>query len=356
MTTITRHLAALFLAAALAACAEQPNAPVVEPRSVGNVAMLGYDRPGGVDRYQWMGRFYTDETALHAALEAEMNAQIDAILAEEKPSDKTLRVVLPDADDNEQGVGRFYHRLDEWRLEALRRSGLFADFAVETTLLRETTPQGRDFVLYRSKSGWRLKDSQGRMLRLLVAPNAQSFVEAVKKAMTELAGDMDYLSATMVDGGVLYSYRGKEYTGVRGLRAAFERQLAEDEKQVVATTSVLAGTALVVLPRDSRGFTAGLENDATWQNAVPGMDAFQRFLDRRAGAFLSRSGLFRNVRVVTADWAVPEQGNYDWVFWRQPGSHDWMMRPKDGVAFSDAMPIVAASFAEDLRAKLTQPR
>lgn len=356
MTTFAKHLSTLVLAATLAACADQPPPQVVDPRSLHSVAMLGHDRPAGMDRFQWMGRSYSDEASLTAALEAEMAAQLAAIAPEEKPTEKTLRVVLPAADDSELAVGRFYHRLDELRLEALRQSGLFADFQIETLLPRETTAQGRDYVLYRSKSGWRLKDAQGRMVRLLVAPNAQAFVQAVKQAMTDLAGDMDYLGSQMVDGAVVYSYRGREYTGLRGLRAAFDRQLAEDEKQVAATSAPLANSILMVLPRDSRGFTAGLENDPAWQNALPGMDAFQRYQDRRAGAFLTRSGLFKTVRVVTADWAEPEQGNYDWVFWRQPGSHDWMMRPRDGVAFSDAMPLLPASFAEDLRAKLTRPR
>lgn len=356
MKTFTKHLPALVLAAVLVGCANPETAPRFGAVTEGDVARLAHERINRVDYYEWMGRRFVDEAELIAALEARMGEQIAAVAPQEQLAGKTLRVVLPPPAPSELGVGRFYHRLDELRLDALRQSGLFADFQVEAVSLRDPGAEGRDFLLYRAAGGWRMKDAQGRMVRLLAASSASAFVTLVNNAVTDLSGDMDYLGSMPVEGGMVFNFRGKEYTGLRGLRAAFDQQLALDEKRVVAVNAPLADTALVVLPRESRGFTAGLQNDPRWRDALPGMDAFQRYQDRRSGLFVARSGLFKSVRVVTADWAEPEQGGNDWVFWRLPGQQEWMMRPKDGVAFSESMPSSAETFAQDLRTKLTQPR
>jgi len=359
MTRFTKHLTALVLAAMLASCANPETTPRYGTQTQDNVSRLAYERVNGVDYYEWMGRRYLSEAELIAALESHMADQISAITPEEQPSDKTLRVVLPPPNGLDRGVGRFYHRLDELRLDALRKSGLFTDFQVETVTTRDPGAEGRDFVLYRANGVWRMKDTQGRSLRLLAAGNAPAFVIMVKDALTDLTGDLDSLSAIPLEGGVAYNFRGKEYTGLRGLRSAFDNQLAEDQKRIVGVTPSLADSALVVLPRDTQiasGLTQKLEKLPRASETLPGAEAFQRYRDRRAGQFIAGSGLFKTVRVVTADWAEPEQGAYDWVFWRQPGQHEWMMRPKDGTAFSEAMPDKPESFAEDLRTKLTQPR
>lgn len=357
---------ALALAAVLAACSapvEKPGAPTLaqaQGRGVeNNVGYLGYMRVDGVDHYQWRGRRYVGEDELIKDLEQRLGSEIAAVTPETEHSGKTLRVVLPAAMDAERGVGRFYHRLDELRLDALRQSALFADFQVEDLSLRDPDMEGRDFVLYRYANAWRLKDGRGRMIRLSAATSAAAFVNLVKKAREDLSGDMEYLGAQAMGKDVIFSYHGKEYGGLRGLIAAFDALLAEEHKQVVAVTPPVGDKALVVLPRHpGRGIPVLRDDGAPhlWSNSVPGISAYQRFLDRRVGTFVTASGLFKTVRVVTDDEGEPPQGDYDWVFWHVPGQNEWQMRGKDGVILSADMPAAPESFAGELRAKLTQPR
>lgn len=365
-----KSLFALALAASLTACAAPEEKPatlaetLAEARAEGrsienNVGYLGHMRVDAVDHYHWRGQRYVGEDELIRDLETRMAGEIAAVIPETEPSGKTLRVVLPAALEAERGVGRFYRRLDELRLDALRKSAVFAEFQVEDLASRDPDAEGRDFVLYRYANVWRLKDGQGRMIRLPAAASADIFVTQVKKALEDLSGDMEYVSATDMGKGVVFSYHGKEYGGLRGLTAAFDSLLSEEQKRVVGVTPSLADKALVVLPRHPGRRVPVLRDEALmrlWSRSVPGFFAYERYRDRRIGNFIAASGLFKTVRVVTDDQDEPRQDDYDWVFWHVPGQKEWFMRGKDGVVLSAVMPATPESFAEDLRTKLTPPR
>lgn len=307
--------------------------------------------------WKWRGRLFDDVGELDAAMARRLGAEVEDIRPA-ADSGRTLRVVLPDPVAEDGAIGRLSHRLDLARVEGLRRSALVGEPTVETAPARDPGPEGHDFVLYRAGKAWRIKDGQGRVLRLPAMDAVRDFVGGVERAMVALAGPLDDLAVVPVAAGVVYGFGGREFAGLRGLTAEFEQRLEQVGRQVVAVPP-LAARALVVLPRDSRVSQA--EVDALLAAGMPvqalaGHHALRRFHDRRVAALVAASGLFQAVQVVTSAESEPAQGAYDWVIWRRPGEAEWMMRAQGEIALRVAMPGSADGFALDLRALMTQGR
>lgn len=350
-----RKTACLLSLALLSACAGNGSRHAAQTE--GHSGVLVHERIAGIDHYDWRGGRFASEAALMAAADERLAAEVAAV----KPrasSGRRLRVVLPPPPDRELAIDRFYYRLDQARVEALRRSGLFDDVTVEATASRDPGVEGRDFVLFRAGDVWKIKDARDRRLRLLVAPDANAFVAHVENALKDFAGELDWLGVTPVKGGVVYQYQGREYSGLRALKVALDGQRRGDEARLVRASHPLGGRVLVVLPADSRSALSlggKMPEQSPFAQGLQGFDAFQRHSDRRVGAFVAASGLFDAAEVVTSA-AEPDSSSHDWVLWRRPGDAKWLARPRGGRAAELAMPDDPATFADQLHAALTPLR
>jgi|GEM_PF-3597748 len=303
------------------------------------------DRLGAPVSYQWAGQTFTTSDLLLKAVDQRLALESAKVTAQPQVAN-SLRVVLPATYSGPYGVSEGTRRQDLARIDAVRAAGLFKSLRVEYADVSSAVPKGRDFVLFKDGSGWRLRDTQDRESMVTDGDNTLAgFVTQVAHAVADVQGDLDFLRVVLNRPGHSgIFFRGQEYKDLASLNDAFDGYNAEQVKLVKPSDQPLVGRALVIVPTMTSDKMRFSERLADLEAA---RKAYMLSRDKRIARFIAAAKLFTAVEVDFGNENDPPQGSFEWVIWRNPENSFWSVRQKGGDTLRVQLPAKPESFATD---------
>lgn len=303
------------------------------------------DRLGAPVSYQWAGQNFTTSDLLLKAVDQRIALESAKVTAQPQVAN-SLRVVLPATYSGPYGVSEGMRRQDQARIDAVRASGLFKSLRVEYADVTTAVPKGRDFVLFKDRSGWRLRDAQDRETMVMDGDNTLAgFVTQVAHAVADVQGDLDFLRVVFTRAGHSgIFFRGQEYKDLASLNDAFDSYNAEQVKLVKPSDQPLVGRALVIVPTQTKD---GMRFSERMADLEAARKAYTLSRDKRIARFIAAAKLFTTVEVDFGNENDPPQGSFDWVIWRNPENSFWSVRQKGGDTLLVQLPAKPESFSAD---------
>jgi hypothetical protein len=345
-----RVAAILAMVLALAACG---NSGGGEGNSVTTSGAVGapltkvtaqLDRLGAPVSYQWGGQTFATSDLLLKAVDQRL-AQESVKVTGQPQLANSLRVVLPATYSGPYGVSEGSRRIDQARIDVVRAAGLFKSLRVEYADVSTAVPKGRDFVLFKDRVGWRLRDAQDRESVVMDGDTLAGFVTQVAHAVADVQGDLDFLRVVLNRPGHSgIFFRGQEYKDLASLNDAFDGYNAELVKLVKPSDQPLVGRALVIVPTMTSDKMRFSERLADLEAA---RKAYMLSRDKRIARFIAAAKLFTAVEVDFGNENDPPQGSFEWVIWRNPENSFWSVRQKGGDTLRVQLPAKPESFAAD---------
>lgn len=289
------------------------------------------------------GRSYEGGSAAVAALRADIEKDLSGVVKAANPTGTRLRIVLPRLEKNAAGqpgdgarsdevrpfVMEIQTMLDQARVEAVRRSDLFAQVTVEVADVSLPGPAGHDYVMWRDGGYWLIRHGEGPRSMLFIANEGiAAWVKLLPRAVAEARkvaqSDARFLRTLFLGGRHIFSYAGKEYISVADLEKAMIADMVGNARKVQPAAHPLGGNARIVLATQLKapkfGPRQGLE--VTLAELT-----FHRAIALGKVAAIKASGLFDRVVVETADVLDLSADGYDVVIWQvgnQPTT--WLFR------------------------------
>lgn len=315
-------------------------APAASPAKV--TAVL--DRLGAPVSYQWAGQTFTTSDLLLKAVDQRMALESAKVTAQPQVAN-SLRVVLPATYSGPYGVSEGSRRIDQARIDVVRAAGLFKSLRVDYADVTTAVPKDRDFVLFKDRVGWRLRDTQDRESVVMDGDTLAAFVTQVAHAVADVQGDLDFLRVVFNRPG--YNgifFRGQEYKDLTSLNDAFDGYNAELVKLVKPTDQPLVGRALVIVPTQTK---EGMRFSERLADLDAARKSYILSRDKRIARFIAAAKLFTAVEVDFGNENDPPQGSFEWVIWRNPENSFWSVRQKGGDTLRVQLPAKPESFAAD---------
>jgi hypothetical protein len=344
--------AAMVIAMALSGCVINGAPPAAKapaantaaaPANADTLSMKVPNRPGGPVTYTWHKHDYEGSANFLIAVQAEVTASLDKVKPSAAPPFGSLRVAfakmpLPNIvnEQNPSGVAEardayvsLWQAIDDGRLKALEKSGIFSSITTETANIGILDPGAADFALWRDGS-WHLRYHKGNPHDIGNMTDVALWLGYVTIAARSAKSDLPgaFTLNTPPKGKVWFTWAGTDYFAVEPMiplmNAEFVRQAGETER----LSSRIGGKVKIVLAT----FDAATANIAATdpENIRLSREALKAYglavANGRVEA-LRHSKIFDSITVETADTSDVPVADYDYVLWESATNpYSWRYR------------------------------
>lgn len=298
------------------------------------------NRAHAPNTYQWRGQTYTGSEAFLAAVSARVAEQVASV--ERGAAVGSARVLLPPhavplpasksnpagAADGLRTVERAMRLLDEGRVTALQRSGLFEPVRSEPGATVLPAAGGTDFVLWFDNAAWHLRYRDGDPQSTGNVQEYGNWLRAVRTAAktAQAGGGKPTLTLSMSfrpasPNGVLFTFKGATYETAEALNPVVRAAFLEEARGVQPIANRLGGRLKVVVLTSHVGIQIAMQGNPRANETI--RSAFSNNTEAIALGrveALRQSHLFDEVVMETADLKDVPLAGFDYVLWEPVGT------------------------------------
>jgi hypothetical protein len=348
--------ALMVIAGALSGCVinAAPNAanppataaPAKPPASPDVLNMKMPNRPGGPVVYTWHKHDYEGAANLLLAVQAEVTASLDKVKPSVAPPFGSLRVAFakmpPPNIVNEQnpaGVAEvkdayvsLWQAIDDGRLKALQKSGLFSSITNETANIDILDPGSADFALWR-EGGWHLRYRKGNPHDIGNMTDVALWLGyvtiAARTAKSDLPGAFSlHTPNTPNKGKVWFTWEGTDYFAVEPLVPLMDAEFMQQAGDTERLSGRIGGKVKIVLATfDAATTNVAATDPENVRLSREALKAYGRAVANGRVEALRRSKIFDSITVETADVSDVPVAGYDYVLWESATNpYSWRYR------------------------------
>lgn len=317
--------------------------------------------------YQWNGSSYVGAEAFLRVVEAESAASV-AKVSPDSSRLGSLRMIIPERQARTLGLGasdptaveearatelRFGKIIDQGRVSALQRSGLFEPIRTESGNIAIAETGAADFVLWYDTGSWRVRYGKGDPISVFDSNDLVAWVNAVRSLAGVAKGNGAKPSARYLathfpgsaGGKPWFTFNGQDHYSLDTLVPAMDAEMLREGRAVPPLAERLGGRTKVVLATQRMAPGSASEKNPEVGEANRAMGRASA-MGRAEG--LRAAKLFDDIVVETADVSNVPLDGYDYVLW-QPATqpHSWRFRAVG--AGADARNLVSPPNNPDIK-------